>query len=175
MAGGWQEPERWDERADDLAETKALPPGRVAQPPRRRPVVDAARLWSAGVATAVVAALTGFVGVLVVRALLQIPYLAPLDSGAIGDSSKTILLCVLAAVAALGATGLVHLLLLGTPQPLAYFGWITGLLTAVAAVVPLLGTGSLAVRLATGIIHLIIGLSIISLVTGAAMSSSNRG
>jgi hypothetical protein len=133
--------------------------------------VNAARLWSAGVATAVVAALIGLVGVLVVRALFQLALHGSQEQGAFGDGS-TVLLCVLAAVAALAATGLAHLLLLTTPRPLAYLGWIIGLATVAAAVMPFLSGRDLPVALAQAIIHLVIGLAIGSLVTGAAASAS---
>ncbi|MCW2716236.1 MAG: hypothetical protein JWR81_58 [Pseudonocardia sp.] len=169
MSGGYNE--------DDWDRTRQMPRHGVQQParpePPRGPVINAGRLWAGGVATAIVAALIGLVGLLIVRALLQIPYLAPVKSGALGDS-RTVILCVSAAVAALAATGLAHLLLLSTPRPMAYFGWIAGLLTAVAVVLPILNDDTLAVSLATGVIHLVIGLAIISLVTGAALSASTR-
>jgi hypothetical protein len=157
---------------DQWDKTRQLPSQKPGIPPRT-PVVNAGRLWSGGIATAIVAALIGLVGLLVVRALLRIPYLAPLRSGALGDS-RTVVLCVSAAVAALAATGLAHLLLLSTPRPMAYFGWIAGLVTAVAAVLPILNNDPIGVSIATGIIHLVIGLSIISLVTGAAIAASSR-
>ncbi|MCW0214013.1 MAG: DUF6069 family protein [Pseudonocardia sp.] len=169
MAGGYQEFDDWSE----AQETRKLPPSRSRPEPPRGPVVNAGRLWAGGVATAVVAALIGLVGLLIVRVLLQIPYLAPINSGPVGDS-RTILLCTLAAVAALAATGLAHVLLLSTPSPMAYFGWIAGLLTAVAAVLPLLNSDTWTVRIATAVIHLVIGLAIISLVTSASLSSSAR-
>ena len=120
-----------------------------------------------------VAALIALVGVLIVRVLLQIPYLAPIKAGALGNSS-TGELCLYAAIAALAATALVHLLLESTPSPMAYFGWIAGLVTAVAAVLPLTWDDPLTVRIATGVIHLVIGCAIISLVTTSAGSASNR-
>ena len=135
--------------------------------------VNAARLWSAGVATAVVAALIGLVGVLIVRAMFQLAPSGSPESGVFGDAS-TVLLCVLAAVAALAATGLAHLLLLSTPRPLAYLGWIVGLVTVAAAVLPFLSGQSLPVGLARAIIHLVIGMAVGSLVTGAAASASRR-
>jgi hypothetical protein len=135
------------------------------------PRVNAARLWAAGLATAVVAALIALVGVLVVRAIFRIALYAPSEAGAFGDSD-TVLLCVIAAAAALAATGLAHLLLLSTPRPLAYFGWIVGLLTAAAVVAPFLAGGPLAIALAQAVIHLVIGLAIGSLVSGAAASAS---
>ena len=163
--------EGWDDRTREMGRDEAERAGRGR--PRRTPAVNAARLWSGGVATAVVAALLALVGVLIVRVLLQIPYLSPIKSGALGDDN-TIYLCVLAALAALAATGLAHLLLVSTPSPMAYFGWIAGLCTAIAAVAPLLSTEPLTVRIATGVIHLVIGCSIISLVTTTASSASTR-
>lgn len=132
--------------------------------------INPARLWSAGLATAVVAALVALVGVLVVRALLRIDVYASRAAGAFGDST-TVMLCVGAAVAALAATGLAHLLLLSTPRPLAYLSWIIGLVTAAAVVLPLASGAPLSVALAQAVIHLVIGVAIGSLVSGAAASA----
>jgi hypothetical protein len=141
------------------------------QPPRRPgPTVDAARLWAAGVATAIVAALVGMVGTLIVRAVLRIAFNGPASSGVLGDS-RTVLLCVLAAVAALAATGLAHLLLLSTPRPMTYLSWIVGLVTVVVALVPLLGSDPIGERVANAVIHLVIGLVISSLVAGAGAAA----
>jgi len=165
---------RYDTRAEgryeDYAQTRQLP--RAVDAPAA-PAVDARKLWSGGLATAVVAGLIGLVGLVIVRALLQIPYLAPVRAGALGDE-RTIVLVVSAAAAALAATGLAHLLLVSTPRPLAYLGWIIGLVTALATVLPFLDGDALAVRLATAVIHLVIGLAIGSLVTGAALAASGR-
>ena len=144
----------------------AVPPGPGAGSPR----VNATRLWSAGLATAVVAALVALVGVLVVRALLRIDLYAPHAAGAFG-SSTTVVLCAGAAVAALAATGLAHLLLLSTPRPLAYLQWIIGLVTAAAVVLPFTYSPGLAIAFAQAVIHLVIGVAIGSLVTGAAASA----
>jgi hypothetical protein len=143
-----------------------VPPPASAGPPR----VNATRLWSAGLATAVVAALVALVGVLVVRALLRIDVYAERAAGAFGDST-TVMLCLGAAVAALAATGLAHLLLLSTPRPLAYLSWIIGLVTAAAVVLPLASGQRLSIALAQAVIHLVIGIAIGSLVSGAAASA----
>jgi Family of unknown function (DUF6069) len=140
-------------------------------PPSVRTEVNAGRLWAGGVAAAVVSALIGLVGVLVARAVFQLAVLSPKSYGAFGDESTT-RLCAIAAIAALLATGLAHLLLVSTPSPLSYFGWIVGLLTVAAVVIPFLGSGSLPVRLAVAVIHLVIGLAIGALVSNAAASAS---
>ena len=134
-----------------------------------RPQVDAARLWTGGLATAVVAALIGLVGVLVVQA---VEHTVPHTGTLFAAGPATALLCVGAAIAALVATGLAHLLLVSTPRPLAYLGWIVGLATAAAAVLPLTAGLPLAAALAEGVLHLVIGLAIGSLVAGAAMAAT---
>jgi hypothetical protein len=73
---------------------------------------------------------------------------------------------------ALVATGLVHLLLLSTPRPLAYFGWIIALGTLAAVVVPFLSVTPLSVAVAMAVIHLIIGLAIATLLSGAARAAT---
>src|SRR5215216_4378971 len=67
---------------------------------RGRVRVDAGRLWTGGLATALVA-----------RGLFDVPVLAPTREGALGNAN-TARLAILAAAAALVATGLMHLLLL---------------------------------------------------------------
>lgn len=51
-----------------------------------------------------------------------------------------------AAVAALLATGLMHLLLLSTPRPGQFFTWIVGLLTLIAVILPFLTDAEPATR-----------------------------
>jgi hypothetical protein len=137
---------------------------------QRRQPVDAARLWTGGLATAVVAALVAVVGVLIARGLFDIPVLAPSREGALGDAT-TARLAILAAVAALVATGLMHLLLISTPRPFRFFTWIVSLLTLVAVLAPFMTDTKLASQVATAAIALVIGLAIGSLISGAARSA----
>jgi hypothetical protein len=136
----------------------------------RRPVLDATRLWTGGLATAAVAALVGLVGTLVIRVLF---HYAPVGTAAAHAFTTTNagLLCLFAAVAALAATGIAHLLTVSTPDPLSYLGWIIGLSTAAAVVVPLLGGLPMAAAIAVAVVNLVIGLAIGSLVVGAAAAA----
>jgi Family of unknown function (DUF6069) len=134
---------------------------------QRRQPLDAARLWTGGLATAVVAALVALVGVLIARGLFDIPVLAPAGEGALGNSNTAIL----AAIAALLATGLMHLLLVSTPRPFRFFTWIVSLLTLVAVLAPFMTDAKLATQVATAAIGLVIGMAIGSLVSGAARSA----
>jgi Family of unknown function (DUF6069) len=142
----------------------------AGRPRTPRPQVDAGRLWSGGIATAVVAGLIALVGVLVCRWLFGIPLLAPKQDGAYGDAHTTALV-LLAAAAALIATALVHLLLLGTPRPLTFFGWIIGLATVLAVLVPFSTTAPLTAKVATGVVDLVIGVAIGTLLSGVAARS----
>ena len=134
------------------------------------PKLDAGRLWTGGVATAAVAALVAVVGVLVARGLFDVPVLAPTGEGTLGDAS-TARLAGLAGVAALLATGLLHLLLLTTPRPGRFFTWIIGLATVIAAILPFMTDAEPATQLATGAINLAIGIAIGSLLSSVARSA----
>lgn len=138
-----------------------------------RPAVDARTLWSGGLAAALVAALVAVVGVLVARGVFGVPVLAPEGEGTFGDAS-TWSLAVGAGVGALIATALLHLLLLFTPRPLAFFGWIMALLTAVAVVLPFTFDTEFSSKLATALIYLFIGIAIGSLVSGVGARSVRR-
>ena len=72
---------------------------------------------------------------------------------------------------ALAATGVAHLLIVSTPDPLSYLGWIIGLSTAAAVVLPLLGGVPLAAAIAVAVVNLVIGLAIGGLVIGTAMAA----
>jgi hypothetical protein len=135
----------------------------TTSPPPAHPdrTVDAARLWAGGVATAAVCALVAVVGVLlteeVVGTEMVHPPLLPVGGTFLLRYALT------AAVLALAATALLHLLAMTTPRPLSFFSWIVGVATVVGVVVPLASEGSTAGRVATAVVDLIIGLCVLSL------------
>jgi hypothetical protein len=135
--------------------------------------VDARPLWSGGVATAVVAALIALVGILVSRWLFNISFLSPRREGAWGDASTAGY--VFASIGcALVATALMHLLLLTTPYPRVFFGWIIGLATLVAVVFPFSTTAPISQKIATGFINLVLGIAIGSLVAEVSRRATRR-
>jgi hypothetical protein len=140
------------------------------RPADHRPVLDATRLWTGGLATAAVAALVALVGTLVIRVLVEYAPVGTSTAHAIAGGNAG-LLCLFAALAALAATGVAHLLIVSTPDPLSYLGWIIGLSTAAAVVVPLLGGLPTAAAVAIAIVNLVIGLAIGSLIVGAAAAA----
>ena len=135
--------------------------------------VDARPLWSGGVATAVVAALIALVGILVCRWLFNVPILSPRREGAWGNAS-TAGYVFAAAACALVATALMHLLLLTTPYPRVFFGWIIGLATVVAVVFPFSTTAPLSQKIATGLVNLILGVAIGSLIVEVSRRATRR-
>lgn len=139
--------------------------------PRVRP--DTAQVITGGVATAVVAALAALVGILICRWTLGIPILAPAGDGAWGNA-HTGEYALAAAGAALVATALLYLLMLGTPQPNMFFGWIMALATLAAVVYPFSTSAPIAQKGATAIVDLVLGIAITSLLGAVAARSVRR-
>ncbi|PZF81299.1 DUF6069 family protein [Jiangella anatolica] len=137
------------------------------------PEVDARRLWSGGVATALVGALIAVVGIVLVRGVLDIPVLAPEGEGVWGDAS-TGWYAAGAALAALVSTGLAHVLLLTTPQPLRFFGWVVGLATVIGVVAPFTSDADLDAEVATAGLNLVLGVAIGTLVASVARAAVRR-
>ena len=138
---------------------------RPAAAPRResRLVVETGRFWAGAAATAFVAALVGIVGVLVLERILRLDLVVP---GASGEGSAMGAYVVGGPLAVVAAAGLLQLLVLTTPRPRAFFGWIVGLGTAVATLIPLTWTDSAGAAIATGVVNLLLGIAVWSLLSG---------
>ncbi len=143
------------------------------EPAGRTRWIEPGPLWAGGVATAVVAALIALAGILISRWLFTIPILAPKRAGAWGDAS-TGTYVLSAAGAALVATAILHLLLLTTPRPQLFFGWIIALATVVAVVFPFSTTASIAQKAATALVNLVLGFAIGTLLIGVAGRAVRR-
>jgi hypothetical protein len=144
----------------------------MTEPIRRRPV-DPGTLWAGGAAAALVAALVAVVGILVCRGIFDVPILAPKGDGVWGDAD-TAKYAGGAAVAALVATGVLHLLLLSTPRPGRFFGWIMTLATAAAVFAPFAVKGSTESRVATAAINLVLGIAIGTLVAASGRTAVRK-
>jgi hypothetical protein len=126
-------------------------------------VVVAGRLWAGGVAAGCVAALVAAVGVLLCSAVLKVK-LVPTLVVSITDS-LAVNYAITAFVLALAATGVAHLLAVSTPRPRVFFGWIVGLVTVAAVVLPFALEGNLAGKVGTALINLAVGVAIGTLLT----------
>ena len=101
--------------------TSTFPYGRSKTVLRLNP----GRLWAGGVATAVIAALIVIVGISIARGIFGVPMPVPAPNGGM----SAIAYVGIAAGAAIVATALLHLLIVGAPRPLAFFAWIVFLAT----------------------------------------------
>ncbi|GIF21915.1 hypothetical protein Ate02nite_46450 [Paractinoplanes tereljensis] len=133
-------------------------------------MLNAGRLWAGGAATAVVAGLIAIAGVLFGRGIFDVEVLAPKGEGVWGDAS-TGWYALGAGAAALLATGLVQLLILTTPRPMRFFGWVIALATAVAMLAPFVTDGDRGSRFYTAGLNLVLGVAIGTLVAGVAKSA----
>ena len=124
----------------------------------------------AGRRAPLITGLVALVGLLVSRWLFNLPVLAPRQDGAYGDVRTTALILV-AVAAALAATAVVHLLMLGTLRPLMFFGWIVALVTTIAAIFPFSTAAALDAKIATALVNLAIGVAVGTLVGGVAARS----
>jgi hypothetical protein len=135
--------------------------------------IDAGRLWSGGLATALVAALIAVTGIVITRGVFDVPVLAPKGDGLWGDAN-TVTYALSAAAAAVVATALLQVLAMTTPRYGRFFTWIMALATAIAATLPLgLATG-VPSRIATAVINLVLGVAITSTLNAVARTAIRR-
>jgi hypothetical protein len=134
------------------------------------PRVATGRLWMGGVMVAVVAAGVAVVGLLVARGIGNVPVLVERDGQLV--NAETWWYAAAAFTGALLATALLNVLLLWAPRPYLFFGWIIGLATAVAALLPYTFDAPLGSRVATSAINLAIGICTGSLLAGIGRSAA---
>jgi CDP-diglyceride synthetase len=146
-------------------------PRQQAPPPKRRNPVDAKRLWTGGVATAVVAIGLTIVGFLVIHGLLHLTVLGIWPDGGLVSTPSVAGYASVAALAALLATAVMHLLLLGVPRPRFFFAWVGVLCTAIWVILPLTVPASTSAKGATAALNLVIGIAITAIVHSMAAYS----
>jgi hypothetical protein len=102
-----------------------------------------------------------FVGFLLARGVLDVPVLVERDGRLVNADVWWYALGAFAA--ALVATALLHLLLVGAPRPFTFYGWITGLAVVIAGLIPFTTGAELetkvtlcAINLATGTVMAVI-------------------
>jgi hypothetical protein len=131
---------------------------------------DAGRLWAGGVVTAIVAAGVALVAVMVSHKLLHTTLLNPDGSREAADDAM-VMLPLLAAIVTIFATGLLHLLMTTTPQAPQFFAWIGALAIALVLLEVYLSASDVTGRLATGTVYLLLGVVIISSLSGVGRTA----
>jgi hypothetical protein len=120
------------------------------------------------VATALVAGGTGVVGVLLIRGVLDIPIFSA--KGRLVDQAIAVV-PIWAGLAALVATALLHLLLVTTPRPMAFFGAIGAIVTAIVVLQVFLVGGRWEDKMATAMLYVVISVAVISLLSKVARTA----
>ncbi len=135
--------------------------------------VNAPRLWAGGTATAIAACLAMLVGLMIASDLFGVDVVEP---GLTGPAPETnwIPMILTAGGAALSMTGVMHLLLIGSPRPWSFFRWIVGLLTIAVAALPFAAGVTTNEALVTSLLNLSVGAIIVGLVQSAAQGSVHR-
>ncbi|NUT32880.1 MAG: hypothetical protein HOV79_07375 [Hamadaea sp.] len=138
-----------------------------------RPAVDSRRLWTGGAVAAIVVGGVAVICFLIVRGVLDIAVLGVDVNGGLFVPSMAGYAFVAAALTLL-STGLAHLLLVSTPRPVLFLGWIIGVCTAISAILPFTKSAPVQVQIATSLVNLIVGATIGGLVSTAATASVRR-
>ena len=114
------------------------------------------RYWVGASITALIAALTALIGMVVARDLLHIP----LATGAGTPGLSTVSYGVGVVGIALLAAGLFDGMLQVAPRPAAYYGWLTAVITVLAGLLPFTLAMSLHAQLALALTNVAVGIMI---------------
>jgi hypothetical protein len=123
------------------------------------------------VAAAIVAAGVAIVGLMIARGVCNTPVLIRDSNGALVNAN-TVKYALAAAVGALLATALMHLLLLFAPSPRTFFVWIVGLATAVCVLAPFGWGASRESEIAVAAINLAIGFAIMTTILSISRATT---
>jgi Family of unknown function (DUF6069) len=132
--------------------------------------VDGRKLWMGGLLAGIVAAGVAVVALLVARGIFDIRVFVRGEQGGVVNES-TWWYAIVSFGAAIGATALLHLLLLTAPSPFRFFGWIVGLAVTVAVIVPFTTSAEPANKIGTAAVNLAIGIAVLSIVSGVGRSA----
>ncbi|MFI2366760.1 hypothetical protein [Promicromonospora sp. NPDC019610] len=159
------------------AQVPGTPTQPVGQPPadaRVQPVttgtenprlgLEVGRYWAGALATMLVAALIGLAASFILEEVLNLEIQPQADLLATG--SDTMAWVVAGALFALLAAIVLYLLVLSTPRPRAFFGWVVALATVILAMVPFAGQADLVPAVLAAVVWIIIGSAVYSLLTG---------
>ena len=138
-----------------------------------RPEINGGRLWAGGLATAVIAAGIGVVGLFIARGLLHVPVYLPQHDNTVMNADS-VWLGLAGFMAGIIATAVMHALMLAAPRPKLFFQWIVGLVTVVGVLWPFTVEMELYSQIATAVITLAMGIAIGSLLSGISSSAMRQ-
>jgi hypothetical protein len=126
--------------------------------------LEVGRFWAGALATMVVAALIGLAADFILEEVLNLEVQAQADLFATG--SDVMAWVVAGALFALVAAIVLYLLVMSTPRPRSFFGWVVALATVILAMVPFAGQFEIVPAILAAIVWVVIGCAVWSLLTG---------
>lgn len=126
--------------------------------------LEVGRFWAGALATMVVAALIGLAADFILEEVLNLEVQAQADLFATG--SDMMAWVVAGALFALVAAIVLYLLVMSTPRPRSFFGWVVALATVILAMVPFAGEFEIVPAILAAIVWIVIGCAVWSLLTG---------
>ena len=128
--------------------------------------LEGGRYVAGALATALVAALIGLVGVVVIEGIFDQDMVPPPDL--FNTGSHTAAFAIDGAIFAILAAAVLALLVVSTPRPKRFFGWLMVLATALVTVLPFAWTSHLDRAVLAAVVNLVIGVATWSLLAGVA-------
>jgi hypothetical protein len=126
--------------------------------------LEVGRFWAGALATMLVAALIGLAAVFILEEVFNLEIQPQAD--VFGTGSDMMAWVVAGALFALLAAIVLYLLVMSTPRPRAFFGWVVGLATVILAALPFAGEFELVPAILAAIVWIVIGSAVWSLLTG---------
>ncbi|MFC4632228.1 DUF6069 family protein [Promicromonospora alba] len=126
--------------------------------------LEVGRFWAGALATMAVAALIGLAADFILEEVLNLEVRAQADLFATG--SDMMAWVVAGALFALVAAIVLYLLVMSTPRPRSFFGWVVALATVILAMVPFAGEFEIVPAILAAIVWIVIGCAVWSLLTG---------
>ena len=125
---------------------------------------EVGRFWAGALATMLVAALIGLAADFIFEEVLNLEIRSQADLFSTG--SDLMAWVVAGALFALVAAVVLYLLVMSTPRPRSFFGWVVGLATVILAALPFAGDFELVPAILAAIVWIVIGSAVYSLLTG---------
>lgn len=142
--------------------------------PRRGPDIDPVMFCGGVLMTGVVTGLAAWLVGWIIRTVTQ----KVNDSGKLGIwnplAQDELWFALVGFVAALLGGALWYLLQIATPAPNQFYRWVVGLLIAASVVIPLALSAEISTGIGTAIMHLIIGLPVLTLIPTMGNASRRK-
>ncbi|WP_454175150.1 DUF6069 family protein [Gordonia sputi] len=141
---------------------------------RQRPNINAGLYAGGVVMTGVVTGLAAWLVAWIIRAIAQ----RVNEAGNLGVwnplAQDEYWFAITGFLCALAGGALWYVLYLTTPSPNQFYRWIVGLLIAAAVIIPLVLSAQISTGIGTAVVHLVIGLPVLSLIPAMGEKSIQR-